>query len=144
MLIVRPVKKSDLKDLHALANAAGVGITTLPKDKKAMEQKISHSIESFAKKPDPKKKFYYLLVMEDTDKKKVIGTAGIAVGVGLDKPFYTYRRLHITHENREMDKRVDTELLQILSVPLRYQPSILIKPIGAQVQGVYYRSLGIS
>jgi len=113
MLIVRPVEKKDLSDLLSLAKRAGVGLTTLPKDKKVLAEKIEASLSAFKNKPKLDQKAFYLLVLEDVEKKKIVGTSGIAVGVGIDKPFYTYRLLHITHENREMKKRVDTELLQI-------------------------------
>jgi len=113
MLIVRPVLSTDLDDLLDLANTAGVGLTTLPKSKEALASRIENSLKAFSSKPDLKKNAYYLLVLEDSDTGKVVGTSAIAVGVGLNKPFYTYRLLHVTQESTEIEKRVDTTLLQV-------------------------------
>ncbi len=113
MMIVRPVKASDLNDLYGLALLTGAGLTTLPSDKDALKGKIDNSLKAFAEDVNLNQKKEYLLVMEDTSTGKVVGTSGIATGVGLDKPFYTYRILHVTQECRELDKRVDTKLLQM-------------------------------
>lgn len=113
MMIVRPARQGDLNDLYGLALKTGAGLTTLPSDKKVLKEKIAASLEAFAEGPDPSKKKEYLLVMEDTDKAIVVGTSGIATGVGLDKPFYTYRILHVTQECNGLNKRVDTQLLQM-------------------------------
>ena len=113
MMIVRPIRAADLDDLYELSLKTGAGLTTLPSDKSALKNKIDNSLKAFLGEPNLKKKSEYLLVMEDTSKQKVVGTSGISTGVGLDKPFYTYRILHISQECRELDKRVDTELLQM-------------------------------
>ncbi len=113
MMIVRPVCTNDLADLYALSFKTGAGLTTFPSDKVALKNKIDASLKAFSGVPDLREKRDYLLVMEDTSSGKVVGTSGISTGVGLDKPFYTYRILHITQECRELKKRVDTKLLQM-------------------------------
>lgn len=113
MMIVRPVQANDLNDLYELSLKTGAGLTTFPSDKRALQNKIDVSLKAFAQEPNPKEKREYLLVMEDTAIDKVVGTSGISTGVGLDKPFYTYRILHITQECRALGKRVDTQLLQM-------------------------------
>ena len=112
-MIVRPARADDLNDLYELSLKTGAGLTTLPSDKEVLKNKIEASLKAFGSEPSVDEKREYLLVMEDTSKNKVIGTSGISTGVGLDKPFYTYRILHITQESRELDKRVDTQLLQM-------------------------------
>ena len=113
MMIVRPVSAGDLNDLYELSLKTGAGLTTLPSDKTVLKNKIDESLEAFANEPDERVKKNYLLVLEDTSDGKVVGTSGISTGVGLDKPFYTYRILHVTQECRELNKRVDTQLLQM-------------------------------
>ena len=112
-MIVRPIREDDLSDLYELSLKTGAGLTTLPSDKEVLKDKIEASLKAFGSEPSTSEKREYLLVMEDTSKGKVVGTSGISTGVGLDKPFYTYRILHITQESRELDKRVDTQLLQM-------------------------------
>lgn len=113
MMIVRPAREEDLNDLYELSLKTGAGLTTLPSDKEVLKNKIDASLKAFSSEPRTDEKREYLLVMEDTSKGKVVGTSGILTGVGLDKPFYTYRILHITQESRELGKRVDTQLLQM-------------------------------
>ena len=41
-LIVRPVKRKDLEDLVTLANTTAPGLTSLPKNKEILKQKIEY------------------------------------------------------------------------------------------------------
>ncbi len=113
MYVVRPARLKDLDGLQALAKKTGTGLTTLPVDKKALEAKVRESMEAFSNPPDMNKKTGYLLVMEDPKEGKIVGTSALIVGVGLDKPFYSYRILHQTQVSHEPEMRVDTELLQL-------------------------------
>lgn len=91
MLVVRPVEIADHKEILALAREAGIGFTSLPPDAKVLEVKIERSVKSFAGKPDGKGEEAFLFVLEDTDKKKLVGTAGIVAHVGIRHPFYSYK-----------------------------------------------------
>ncbi|NVJ97183.1 MAG: arginine N-succinyltransferase [Alphaproteobacteria bacterium] len=113
MFVVRPARLKDLDGLQALAEKTGTGLTTLPSNKKALEAKIRESMAAFSGEPNLGEKASYLLVMEDPSDGKVVGTSALIVGVGLDKPFYSYRILHQTQVSHEPEMRVDTELLQL-------------------------------
>ncbi|NVJ68942.1 MAG: arginine N-succinyltransferase [Alphaproteobacteria bacterium] len=113
MFVVRPARLQDLDGLQALAKKTGTGLTTLPSNKDALEAKVKESMEAFAGEPDHEKKTTYLLVMEEPKTGKIVGTSALIVGVGLDKPFYSYRVLHQTQVSHEPEMRVDTELLQL-------------------------------
>lgn len=113
MFVVRPARLNDLDGLMALAEKTGTGLTTLPAHKPALQQKIENSIEAFAGPADTSKRSAYLLILEDTSDGTVCGTSALIAGVGLDKPFYSYRLLHQTQISREPEMRVDTELLQL-------------------------------
>ena len=71
MLIVRPIAFTDLEDLYELAVKAGNGMTSLPKNRTALEGRIRSSVDSFARTEKHSDDFF-LLVMEDTDKRKVV------------------------------------------------------------------------
>src|SRR5439155_9280065 len=114
MVIVRPVANSDLDGLVDLAALAGVGLTTLPKDRALLSKRIARSVEAFRKFPDRPGGESYLFVMEhlpttpvsergfprtprdreDPDRAApprpahIIGACGIVSKVGGFQPFY--------------------------------------------------------
>ena len=92
MIIIRPVALTDLDQLEELAGLAGVGLTTLPKDKKFLRKRIKASqlgFENLIEHPEGPAGEIYLFVMEDLDKKKVIGTSALYSKVGGFEPFYS-------------------------------------------------------
>jgi arginine N-succinyltransferase len=91
MMLVRPVAVSDHAEMLQLAKEAGIGMTSLPPDPKVLERKIAWSVASFAGKPEVAQERRFLFVLEDTEKKKLAGTCGIAAHVGLSHPFYSYK-----------------------------------------------------
>ena len=113
MLIVRPVEEKDLPALMVLAGKTGAGLTTLPEHEPSLAEKIADSKRAFTAPIGTQEKLSYLLVLEDTEQGVIAGTSAIKAGVGLDRPFYSYRLLHITQVSHEPEMRVDTELLQL-------------------------------
>jgi len=112
MLVIRPVAVTDVLDLLALANKAGQGLTSLPADEDALTAKAQRSVESFARSeahPDD----YFLLVMEDTQHKKVVGTAAVYGRTGTRQAFYAYRIMSMTHHSHSLDKQVRSEVLHL-------------------------------
>src|SRR5882724_12381655 len=94
MVFVRPVKTADIDPLLELASLAGVGLTTLPKDRDLLKKRIARSIRDFERTPERPGGESYLFVMEDADApegSKVIGACGIYSKVGGFQPFYNYR-----------------------------------------------------
>ena len=91
MVVVRPVSMSDLDALAELAGLAGVGLTTLPKDRALLTKRIAGSEASFRKFAERPGGESYLFVMEDTVSRTVIGACGIVSKVGGFEPFYGYR-----------------------------------------------------
>tara|TARA_R110002096_G_scaffold429812_2_gene643066 strand:- start:353 stop:1402 length:1050 start_codon:yes stop_codon:yes gene_type:complete len=113
MFVVRPARLNDLDGLQALAKKAGNELTTLPDHRPSLQKKIEDSIEAFSMSMNGSGKRIYLLILEDLSTGKVAGTSSLIVGVGLDKPFYSYKLLHQTQVCYEPQMRVDTELLQL-------------------------------
>jgi len=91
MVIVRPVTMEDLDALGELAGLAGVGLTTLPKDRALLAKRIERSEASFRKFADRPGGESYLFVMEDLAVRRVVGACGIVSKVGGFEPFYGYR-----------------------------------------------------
>ncbi len=115
MFVVRQARAEDLDALMGLAAQTGTGMTTFPADEAVLSKKIEDSVTAFAADPADLKniKTGYLLVLEDLEKNKLVGTSAIITGIGLDKPFYSYRLLHQTQVSQEPEMRVDTELLNL-------------------------------
>lgn len=97
MMRIRPVKSTDLDKLYALAARSGVGLTTLPKNKEALAERIAVSEQSFAAKIDKPGNEYYLFILEDTENGALVGTCALAAAVGMQQPFYTYTVGRVVH-----------------------------------------------
>ncbi|MEQ1789791.1 MAG: arginine N-succinyltransferase [Rickettsiales bacterium] len=91
MMLVRSVVASDHAEILALAHEAGIGMTSLPEDSDVLEVKIKKAVASFAGNPEIKNDEHFLFVLEDTETKKLVGTAGVVSHVGLKHPFYSYK-----------------------------------------------------
>ena len=91
MFIIRPASPEDLDALVALARVAGVGLTTLPADRRllaARVQESQHALKVDVIRPAGES---YLLVLEDVLSGQIVGTAGMVARVGGFEPFYSYR-----------------------------------------------------
>lgn len=111
MLIVRPVALEDLDALEALAKQTGVGLTTLPPDRKFLRKRIKSSLASFEKMQDESESpagEAYLFVMEETGEKRIVGVCGIFAKTGGYEPFYSYRieTEHFKSDQIGIDKAV--------------------------------------
>jgi arginine N-succinyltransferase len=89
MFIVRPIKKSDTEDFIRMAFQAR-GMTSLPKNRTILEQKVEDSEHAFAahlEKPGNEK---YLFVLENILTGKIGGVCGVDAKTGIDHPLYFY------------------------------------------------------
>lgn len=91
-ILFRAAQKNDLAAFYALALESGVGLTTLPKNKSVLENRLENALQSFLKEVIAPEDEYYLFVLEDVGKKQVVGTAAIEASTGFKSPFYSYRR----------------------------------------------------
>lgn len=112
MLFIRPVAMSDLQDLLELSVKAGKGMTSLPNDPEALGHKIQSSLDSFASNT-PSKDDYFLLVMEDAEKNKVVGTAGVYARTGARQAFYAYRLISMNNYSHNLGKQIENDLLHL-------------------------------
>jgi len=102
MLIIRPVRPTDLEGLLGLAALTGFGLTTLPRDRDLLAERIDESEHSFSRMAQRPRGESYLFVMVDAAcGQRVVGTCGITSKVGGFEPFYAYR-IHGTTIASEM------------------------------------------
>lgn len=87
---MRPIRKEDFEDFKALAFSVR-GMTSLPKDEILLEKKVRNSIFGFDEKVYRPGGETYLFVLEDREKKKIIGVSGIISKVGGFEPYYSYK-----------------------------------------------------
>lgn len=111
---VRPVRAGDIEALLALAALTGGGMTNLPCDREALNDKIAWSECSLAASIVGPKDEFYLLVMEDGEG-HVIGTASIFSCLGARWPFYSYKLSRVTHVSRDLERTFSTHVLHLVN-----------------------------
>lgn len=91
MFVIRPIKEGDLDGLMDLLKDSGHGLTSLPKDRDIIKNKILISERSFAHRGDRPNGESYLFVMEELFTGKIVGVSGIISKIGGFEPYYFYR-----------------------------------------------------
>jgi arginine N-succinyltransferase len=115
MFVIRPVRDDDIHQLLELARHATFGLTSLPNDRRLLERRIQDSLQGFHKVTGEQPRGEsYLLVMEDTDTGKVIGTSSIVSKVGGFLPFYAYRIETTVHESKMLNLRKEIPTLHLV------------------------------
>lgn len=102
MMLVRPVTMSDHAEILALAHEAGIGMTSLPEDAGVLKTKIESAVASFNGSPEKKGDERFLFALEDTSRRKLVGTAGVVAHVGIKCPFYSYKLSTIVQSSEEV------------------------------------------
>lgn len=113
MSVIRPIESGDLDRLVELANRAGFGLTTLPRDRDLLRKRILNSENSFRKVTEEPGGESYLFVLEN-DEGVVIGTCAIVAKVGGYEPFYTYQIERTRHDSDVLDVHKQIPVLRLL------------------------------
>jgi arginine N-succinyltransferase len=115
MLVLRPVSLKDLDALLELTRSTGYGLTTLPADPQFLRKRILKSQRSFEGMGEQPSGEAFLLVLEDTDTGKVIGTSGMVSKVGGFEPFYAFRIETTLHESKQLAERKEIPVLHLVA-----------------------------
>lgn len=102
MIIIRPISKRDAEAFIQLAFEADIGMTSMPKNRKALKKRIDESEKSFVKGISEPKKETYLFVLEDLKTGLIGGTCGIVAKTGVRNSLKFYQI-----EKKEQHKRAD-------------------------------------
>ncbi len=102
MMVIRPVERTDLPALMALAGKTGGGLTSLPVDETTLSERIERALETW-KGALPKSDQGYVFVLESSDTGEVAGICAIEVAVGLNDPWYNYRVGTLVHASKELN-----------------------------------------
>jgi len=111
--MMRPARPDDLDALMGLASNAGVGLTTLPPDRRLLRDRIQRSQHAFASDPVKAGGEAYLLVLEDLRSGALVGTCGMVAKVGGFEPFYCYKVENTIHESPELKVRREIPTLHL-------------------------------
>ncbi|WOT04642.1 arginine N-succinyltransferase [Shewanella youngdeokensis] len=113
MLIIRPIRSTDLAALYQIAQESGHGFTSLPVNEELLRRKIARVEASFDKQVDKPFDEGYLMVLEDTETNEVVGTCGIEAAVGMVDAFYHYRLGTEVYHSEQIDVRNEVETLTL-------------------------------
>ena len=102
MQLIRPIQLQDLDALVQIAELSGPGFTSLPMNPQLLQRRIEQSQAAFGSEQPAARGDHYLLVLEDLDSGRVIGTSAISSAVGMRDPWYHYRIGTVVHASREM------------------------------------------
>ncbi|KTD19273.1 arginine N-succinyltransferase [Legionella lansingensis] len=115
MMLFRTVRESDLDAIFQLAEHSGIGMTTLPKDKKLLQKRLKWACDSFKKVVNHPVSEYYMFVLEDPSTGEVVGISGIESAIGHDLPFYSYKLSKRTRICHSLNIRSDYEVLNLVN-----------------------------
>lgn len=108
MLVLRPIRESDLPRLVTLAKATGGGLTSLPPDEESLEERIHVSLQAFRPKVRRPGGETYLFGLEDTASGELVGVSGVASRVGGFEPWYSYKikRERFVHKPLKIEREI--------------------------------------
>ncbi|PWF62127.1 arginine N-succinyltransferase [Shewanella sp. BC20] len=113
MLIIRPIQAGDFESLYQIAEESGHGFTSLPVNADLLRHKIARAEASFVKVIDKPFDEGYLMVLEDTATREVVGTCAIEAAVGMEDAFYHYRLGTEVYHSEQIEVRNEVETLTL-------------------------------
>ena len=112
---VRPARPADLDAMLELARLSGGGMTNLPNDADTLRARLEWSAQSFAEPVAAPDDEVYILVLEEPEQRRVVGTASILSRIGARWPFYSYKLGRITHVSQELKRSVAMRILYLVN-----------------------------
>lgn len=114
-LLFRSAKLCDLDAILQLAINSGNGLTTLPKSKSTLKERLTLSDDSFKRNINQPTHEYYLFVLEDLKTNKIVGTSAIESNTGYNTPFFTYKVSKRTRFSHHLNIRCEDKLLNLVN-----------------------------
>lgn len=114
-MLIRSAGPQDLESLLQLSALLPPGMTSMPFDRPTWVKKLELVQESLSETPRTDTESVYLLVMEEPESGKIVGTAGIVAGVGLTRPFYNYKLSKDMKASEALGIRVISNLLNLVN-----------------------------
>jgi arginine N-succinyltransferase len=95
MYIIRAIAEKDTEAFIEMAYQAGIGMTSMPKNREILLRKVVNAIESFNKRVEQPGKENYLFVLEDLKTGTIVGASGIEAKTGCVQPLTFYRKEYL-------------------------------------------------
>ncbi len=111
-LVIRASRPADIDVLVELARSVGPGMTTFPADADTIARKLECSAQAFAGHADPADS-QFLLVLEEVDSGRVMGTAALYPSIGWPFGFFSYKVNRLVHRSSSLGRGLDYELLTL-------------------------------
>ena len=115
MLSIRAAKIGDLQDLMELSAETGAGMTTMPVDLDSWQKKLKLTEASFCDELEDKGKSVFVLVLEDPQTKRVVGTSALIASVGSNMPFYSYKLSTQVMASKDLGINTTTHILNLVN-----------------------------
>ena len=111
--MVRPVRHADLEAVLRLARSGGNGLTSLPPDRDAIEQRIAAAVQAIDDHKARAAGAPLMLVTEVGD--RVVATGMIFARLGAEWPFYSYRITRQAALSRSLARSKAQRLLNLVN-----------------------------
>lgn len=115
MIIIRPIRETDLEQYEKLAFTATLGITNLPKNKELLKAKIHDSLQAFSEKNPKSGKQNYCFVLEDLKSGELGGTCGIFARTGIPHPLIYYKLETLPDANSSLPVPKKMQILRVIT-----------------------------
>ena len=106
--IFRPARTEDTDAIAAFTSRAESGLTTVPRTTEAVTDYLDASLAFLGGEETANR---VLFVVERDG--RVVGISGIIPKLGLERPFYSFKRSRHARRSSQMDLRVEYETLQL-------------------------------
>ena len=108
MDIFRPATTADIKAIAAITAGAEAGLTTVPRTEDGVRAYVEASVAFLEGREDANR----LLFVVERDG-RVQGISGIIPKLGVERPFYSFKRSRHARQSSQMDLRTQYETLQL-------------------------------
>ncbi len=103
MLVIQPLGPDDVDALLQLVLGSGHGLTTLPKDRKILLERLTDTEKAFKyAKPGKPQGEDYLFGLIDKEKDQLVGVSGLVSKLGGFEPVYFYEIQNEIRESKEI------------------------------------------
>lgn len=114
-LVIRAATEADLDQLLQLSTMVGSGMTSMPTDRQSWVDKIQRSIADFKRPKAKRSGDIYFMVLEDLERQEIVGSGAVYAGIGLEKPFYSYKLATLTSTSEKLGLTVHTRTLSLVN-----------------------------
>lgn len=111
-MLIRSANALDIDAMRVMAEAVPAGMTSMPNDQVAWENRLFHAENSFSTESKHSPKRFFLVL---TDGDHILGTAGIDTKVGFDRPFYNYKVSTQVMASKELDLATRYQTLNLVN-----------------------------